>query len=75
MLAQCLNLKGFGAKMVEASSKSGGKCPVCKAATETKWRPFCSKRCADVDLGRWVTGGYAIATDEAPSSGEDSGAE
>ena len=35
-------------------------CPVCNAATAPEWRPFCSKRCADVDLGRWMTGAYAV---------------
>ncbi len=37
------------------------KCPVCKAATVEQYRPFCSKRCCDIDLGRWLTGSYAIA--------------
>ncbi len=36
------------------------KCPICNAPTEQRWRPFCSKRCADVDLNRWLTGRYAI---------------
>jgi endogenous inhibitor of DNA gyrase (YacG/DUF329 family) len=36
------------------------KCPICgKPAVETS-KPFCSKRCADIDLGRWFKGGYAI---------------
>jgi len=39
-------------------------CPICGKPTETKWRPFCSKRCADVDLGKWFTGGYAIPSDD-----------
>jgi endogenous inhibitor of DNA gyrase (YacG/DUF329 family) len=41
------------------------KCPVCgKPATEQS-RPFCSERCRDVDLNRWLSGGYAIPA--APS--------
>jgi len=40
-------------------------CPICQAETVQKWRPFCSKRCADVDLGRWMTGSYAIPAEEA----------
>ena len=40
-----------------------GKCPVCGKPTETAYRPFCSKRCADVDLQRWLTGRYALAGD------------
>lgn len=39
-------------------------CPICaKEFEEAKYRPFCSRRCADVDLGRWLTGGYAIPAD------------
>lgn len=39
-------------------------CPVCQKKTEAEYRPFCSRRCADVDLARWLTGKYAIASDE-----------
>ena len=36
-------------------------CPICRKKPVTpEYRPFCSKRCADVDLQRWFTGGYAI---------------
>ncbi|MCZ7675093.1 MAG: DNA gyrase inhibitor YacG [Roseovarius sp.] len=35
-------------------------CPVCGKATVQRVRPFCSKRCADVDLGRWLRGDYAL---------------
>lgn len=46
-------------------------CPVCQKESDPKYRPFCSKRCADIDLGRWLTGRYRIpgeepAPDEAP---------
>jgi len=41
------------------------KCPICSQPAEGKWRPFCSKRCADVDLHRWLNGGYAIPAVEA----------
>ena len=36
------------------------KCPICKKPADAALRPFCSKRCADVDLQRWFTGRYAI---------------
>jgi uncharacterized protein len=40
-------------------------CPVCARESDPKYRPFCSRRCADVDLGRWLNGSYAIpVTDE-----------
>jgi len=41
-------------------------CPMCEKDTDPKYRPFCSKRCADLDLGKWLTGSYAI-----PSAAED----
>lgn len=42
-------------------------CPICRKKTEKAYRPFCSKRCADVDLGRWFNGSYAVpADDEVP---------
>ena len=50
------------------SARSGEKsslwhprpCPVCKAMSVKKYHPFCSPRCADIDLGRWLGGRYAI---------------
>ena len=47
-------------------------CPICAKPAEPRYRPFCSRRCADVDLGRWLTGGYAIPAEEPP---EDPGPE
>jgi uncharacterized protein len=35
-------------------------CPICKKETDAKYRPFCSKRCADVDLAKWLKGSYVI---------------
>lgn len=35
-------------------------CPVCGKTTAEAYRPFCSKRCADIDLGRWLRGSYVI---------------
>ena len=39
-------------------------CPICEAERVDKFRPFCSKRCAEIDLGRWFTGSYAVPTEE-----------
>ena len=36
------------------------KCPTCGAFADQKAYPFCSSRCADVDLGRWFQGSYAV---------------
>jgi uncharacterized protein len=38
-----------------------GHCSICRRPTVHAFRPFCSKRCADVDLSRWLTGAYAVA--------------
>ena len=35
-------------------------CPICGKPEAETFKPFCSKRCADIDLGRWLKGGYAI---------------
>lgn len=39
-------------------------CPICKKVADTTFRPFCSKRCANVDLSRWFNDVYAIPEDE-----------
>jgi len=36
------------------------ECPICRKPPQDRFRPFCSKRCADIDLGAWLKGGYAI---------------
>ncbi|MDA8586641.1 DNA gyrase inhibitor YacG [Rhodobacteraceae bacterium] len=46
-------------------------CPVCKKPTLLDYRPFCSKRCADVDLGRWFAGAYAIPAEDQSPEGTD----
>jgi endogenous inhibitor of DNA gyrase (YacG/DUF329 family) len=40
------------------------KCALCGKPQDPRFRPFCSKRCADVDLNRWFSGRYAIAAEE-----------
>lgn len=44
-------------------------CPICNAAAVKGYAPFCSKRCADVDLHRWLSGGYAIPSTDDDSEG------
>jgi endogenous inhibitor of DNA gyrase (YacG/DUF329 family) len=44
---------------------AGGTCPICGAATDPSYRPFCSRRCADVDLARWLNGSYAVPGGQA----------
>lgn len=39
-------------------------CPICAKDSDPKYRPFCSRRCADVDLGRWLNGSYAVPSQD-----------
>jgi len=48
----------------------GARCPICDRPVVPRHRPFCSRRCADVDLGRWLQGTYTIAGAE-PDVEED----
>ena len=48
-------------------------CPICGAVADPIARPFCSKRCADIDLGYWLQGKYAVpAVDAADDTMVDS---
>ena len=42
-------------------------CPICGKLAADKFRPFCSRRCADVDLNRWLSGVYAVPVVEDES--------
>ena len=56
--------------MKEDAPKGPRPCPICGQPADARLRPFCSARCADVDLGRWLTGVYAIRDkdgDELPA--------
>ena len=41
-----------------------GSCPICLKPKVYAYRPFCSQRCKDIDLGRWIKGTYAIPVKE-----------
>ncbi len=51
----------------------GGQCPICGRPRDARLRPFCSKRCADIDLGRWLRGEYAIPGAPPSESNEPEG--
>ncbi|MCB1491091.1 MAG: DNA gyrase inhibitor YacG [Rhodobiaceae bacterium] len=50
-------------------------CPICGKPRVEKYRPFCSARCADIDLNRWLTGRYAIPATEVEDAADDLTAE
>jgi len=45
-------------------------CPICRKPTVLRYRPFCSKRCADIDLAKWFSGDYRVETEETPDGEE-----
>ncbi len=49
-------------------------CPICNRETVTEYRPFCSKRCADIDLAKWLTGSYAVPSED-PEDAEEAAEE
>ena len=51
-------------KIVKGYSQKAA-CPLCQRPAEILYRPFCSPRCAQLDLGKWLTGDYAIPAYEA----------
>jgi endogenous inhibitor of DNA gyrase (YacG/DUF329 family) len=57
-------------------AKQISTCPICGRRASEATRPFCTPRCQEVDLGRWLTGGYRIPgppaelEDDPPPSGE-----
>ncbi len=48
-------------------------CPICAKKSVAEFHPFCSRHCADVDLNRWLKGGYAIPAVEADDDGLEDG--
>ena len=51
--------------------KPGATCPICARPASEAHRPFCSRRCADVDLGRWLTGQYRVPGPSAEETEDD----
>ena len=52
--------------------KSSRTCPICGKPRSELYDPFCSKRCADVDLHRWLKGSYVIPGGSAkPEPGDE----
>jgi uncharacterized protein len=54
------------AKILPYRGAGRALCPSCRKPATAKYRPFCSKRCADLDLHKWLSEGYRVPTDEGP---------
>ena len=49
-------------KPANGPASGADPCPICSKPAKAAFLPFCSTRCADIDLGRWLTDRYAIPT-------------
>jgi endogenous inhibitor of DNA gyrase (YacG/DUF329 family) len=57
--------------MTKASRPVSPACAICGKPVDARFKPFCSARCADVDLNRWLSGRYVIPGAQAPEDEED----
>ena len=55
-----------------AATGRGKPCPICGRPSVVEMRPFCSKRCADIDLSRWLGEVYRIPTAEPTGTDDES---
>jgi len=51
------------------------RCPICGKPVTASHEPFCSARCRDIDLGRWLKESYRVATEEPPEEEPEEGGE
>ena len=55
----------------KAQAKIDPACPICGKPRQARYDPFCSRRCADVDLHRWLKGSYVIPGENARPEPDD----
>jgi endogenous inhibitor of DNA gyrase (YacG/DUF329 family) len=61
---------GPAAPSAAAAGRSARHCPICGAVAAGRYRPFCSSRCADIDLARWLNERYSVPGDPVTDSTE-----
>ena len=54
----------------EKAKNSGAKCPQCGASAIKPHTPFCSRRCAQIDLGKWLNEDYRVPADDVMDEGD-----
>ncbi len=57
--------------MAKASDAASKPCAICGKPVDARFKPFCSARCADVDLNRWLSGRYVIPGAETPEDDDE----
>jgi endogenous inhibitor of DNA gyrase (YacG/DUF329 family) len=66
-----MHLSGpISAVMTSPSLAPEKACPICGKPAVERFRPFCSRRCADIDLNRWLSGVYTIPVKEDDEDGK-----
>jgi endogenous inhibitor of DNA gyrase (YacG/DUF329 family) len=58
-------------RMPQARPDNLQPCPICGKPESEKFRPFCGRRCADVDLNRWLSDVYVVPATADPDAGDD----
>lgn len=66
-----MSAKAANAPRRQGAGRRKARCPVCGRVAVTRFAPFCSLHCADVDLVRWFDGGYAIPGHEPAGRAPD----
>jgi endogenous inhibitor of DNA gyrase (YacG/DUF329 family) len=61
------------AEVTRLADHKPARCPICGKPPELAYKPFCSRRCTDVDLHRWLADGYTIPTEEVPEDEPEKG--
>jgi len=54
----------------DPAAPQAARCPICGKPAMRAHRPFCSARCRNIDLGRWLSGVYRVESEEPPKDGE-----
>lgn len=65
-----LKRKSIGGGSGQAMRRSR-RCPICGVPAALPWQPFCSARCADIDLGHWLAGDYRVPAHEEDAEAVD----
>jgi endogenous inhibitor of DNA gyrase (YacG/DUF329 family) len=67
---RCDYIRSAMASVLPIERPASRPCPICGKPATPQHRPFCSARCAQIDLGRWLKGNYSIPTEEGPDEGD-----
>ena len=70
MTAKIISLSDAKAEAADVKATSGTKCPQCGGLAIKPHTPFCSRRCAQIDLGKWLNEDYRVPADDVMDEGD-----